>query len=69
LSSIGRLDYGKTDDEWYNGLRVDSAGFHYNKDERLEGFYTIYDYYNKNSGFHIETLDNSIVELYYNTDL
>jgi hypothetical protein len=69
LSSIGRLDYGKADDEWYNGLRVDSAGFHYNKDERLEGFYTIYDYYNKNSGFHIDTLDNSIVELYYNTDL
>ncbi|WDF64291.1 hypothetical protein [Flavobacterium sp. KACC 22763] len=69
LSSIGRLDYGKANDEWYDGLRVDSVGFHYNSNEKLEGFYTIYDYYNMNSGFHIDTLDNSIVDLYYNTDL
>jgi hypothetical protein len=69
LGSIHRLDYGRADEEWYDGLRVDSAAFHYNSDEQLEGFYTIYDYYNMNSGFHIDTLDNSIVELYYNTDL
>ncbi|WP_417940614.1 hypothetical protein [Flavobacterium sp. RS13.1] len=69
LRHIGRLDYGKADDEWYDGLRVESASFHYNSDDRLEGFYIIYDYYNMNSGFYIETLDNSITDLSYNTDL
>jgi hypothetical protein len=69
LSRIGRLDYGKADDEWYDGLRVESVGFHYNNDGRLEGSYIIYDYYNMNSGFYIDTLDNSIADLYYNVDL
>ena len=68
-NSIGRLDYGKADDEWYDGLEVEGVGFHFNNDEKLEAVYTIYDYYNMNSGFHIETLDNTIIELYYNTDL
>ncbi len=68
-NSIGRLDYGKADDEWYDGLEVEGVSFHFNNDGKLEAFYTVYDYYNMNSGFHIETLDNTIIELYYNTDL
>lgn len=69
LKLFGRLDYGKADDEWYDGLRVESVGLHYNSDDRLEGTYIIYDYYNMNSGFYIDTLDNSIIDLYYNVDL
>lgn len=69
MSRIGRLDYGNADDEWYDGLRVESVGFHYNSDDRLEGSYIIYDYYNMNSGFYIDTLDNSIIDLYYSVDL
>lgn len=67
-NSIGRLDYGKADDEWYDGLEVEGVGFHFNSNEKLEAFYTVYDYYNMNIGFHIETLDNSIIELYYNPE-
>jgi hypothetical protein len=68
-NSIGRLDYGKADDEWYDGLEVEGVGFHFNSNGKLEATYTVYDYCNMNSGFHIETLDNTIIELYYNTDL
>lgn len=62
MSRIVSLDYDKVNDEWIKY----SAGFHYNSDERVEGFYTICAYYNRNSGFHIDSLDNSIAGLYYN---